>query len=127
METFLNRPYDTSPYLVIPLNPFRVKLGSSLPPLIVYAYTKDNLFGDPVPLGLSGFTISLALYSSNNVLSSMGTATITDSVLSQISYNWNEFDLKEIGNYYGDFIFKDSDTGKSFIIPTRERLQVIVY
>ena len=126
-ETFSTRPYDVSPYLVIPVNPVRIKLGSLLLPLKAFAYSKTNLFGDPTPLGLSGYTISFVLYNSNNVLTSVGLATVTDATLAEISYNWGEYDLREVGNYYGDFIFKDNETGKNFAIPTRERLQVIVY
>jgi hypothetical protein len=126
-EIFDTRPYDESPYLVFPgANPLKVRQGSSNPPLTAFVYQKGNLFGDPLPLELAGLDIAMRLFDSNGNLVVFGPAFVVDADRALIEYDWQQFDLRETGTFTAEFVFKDID-GTTFVLPSRGRMQVIVY
>lgn len=126
-EIFRTRPYDDSPYLIFPgAKPFRIKLGMSSPTLKAFIYQKSNLFGDALPLELAGLDITFQLFNGGGLLVSSGTTLVSDLDKAEIEYTFDQFDLKGIGVFYGSFIFKDID-GTTFTLPSRERIQIVVF
>lgn len=126
-ETFETRPYYDDAYLVFPnAKPFKIKLGSLTPTFRVFVYQQGNLFGDPLPLELAGLNISLRLYNSNGVLTSSGIALASNMETAEVEYSWKKFDLKETGTFSVELLFTDIDN-TTFVLPSRERIQVIVF
>ena len=126
-EVFDIRPYNNDPYLVFPnAKPFKIKIGNLSPSLRVLVSQRGNLFGDAMPLELAGVDIIFRLYNSNGILVSSGTALVSDTDTAEIEYSWGQFDLKETGVFSGEFIFKDIDDS-TFVLPSRDRIQIIVF
>lgn len=126
-EVFNVRLYNDDPYLKFPgAQPFKIKLGSASPTLRVYVYQRTDLFGDALPLELAGLEVIFQLFNSNGLLVASNTATITDLNRAQVEYVFQPFDIKSVGVYYGTFIFKDID-GSTFTLPSRDRLQIVVF
>lgn len=127
MEQFDTRPYNDSPYLIFPgALPFKIKLGHLSPSLRVFVYQKFNLFGDASPLEIAGLDIIFKLYNTSGLLIASGPARISNTETSEVEYVWSEFDIKEVGTYYAEFIFKDIDD-QSFVLPSRDRIQIVVF
>ncbi len=138
-EIFVNRPYDDNPYLKFPgAIPFRIKLGLSLPTLRAYVYQKSNLFGDATPLETAGLEITFQLFDNSGLLIASGPAMVSNLVIdqdtqdlsgldiAQVEYTFQPFDIKNLGSYYGLFIFRDID-GSTFALPSKDRIQIIVF
>lgn len=127
MEQFETRPYNDNPYLIFPgAIPFKIKLGYLAPSLRVFVYQKSNLFGDATPLELAGLDIVLKIYNTNGLLVATGPVLVSNTETAEIEYTWSEFDIKEVGIYYAEFIFKDIND-QSFVLPSKERIQIIVF
>ncbi len=125
-EIFEIRPYDESPYLIFPAKPFKIKLGSFQPALTALVYQKGNLFGDALPLELAGLDIVMRLYNNNGVIVAIGTGFVADTDRALIEYDWQQFDLKETGTFYAEFVFTDIDD-TTFVLPARDRIQIVVF
>lgn len=126
-EIFEIRPYDDDPYLKFPgAHPFKIKLGHLIPTLRAFVYQKGNLFGDALPLEIAGLFITFRLYNNNGILIASGPAIVSDTDRAQIEYFWQQFDVKETGIYYGEFVFKDIDDS-TFVLPSKDRIQIIVF
>ena len=127
MEIFEIRPYNNDPYLVFPnAKPFKIKIGNLSPSLRVLVHQRGNLFGDALPLELAGLDITFRLYNSNGILVASGTVLVSNTDTAEIEYSWGQFDLKETGVFSGEFIFRDIDDS-TFVLPSRDRIQIIVF
>lgn len=125
-EIFQNRPYSDYPFLIIAQHPFKIKLGMSRQTIRAFVYQKTDLFGDPCPLALAGLLITFNLYNTDGILVSSGPALVSNIDTSEIEYTWRQFDIKETGVFWGEFIFKDIDD-TTFVLPDRDRIQVVIY
>lgn len=126
-ETFDIRPYDDNPYLIFPgARPFKIKLECLVPTLRAFVYQKGNLFGDALPLELAGLNIICRLYDNSGLLVMLGTGAVIDLDQALIEYSWKQFDVQNKGIYYAEFLFTDIDN-TTFVLPSRDRIQVIVF
>lgn len=125
-EIFLKRAYSDYPFLIIAQHPFKVKLGNLRQTIRAFVYQKTDLFGDPCPLALAGLLIVFNVYNTDGILVSSGPAYVSNLDESEIEYTWRDFDMKETGVFYGEFIFTDIDD-TTFVLPDRDRIQIVIY
>lgn len=128
-EVFDIRPYKELPYLVFPNGEptFKIRVGQLMPSVTAFVYQRDNLFGDALPLELAGLFIKFNLYNNDSKLIAQGDAFVIDSDRALIEYAWNQFDIREPGTYYGEFVFTDLDD-KVFTLPDGgAKFQIIAF
>jgi hypothetical protein len=126
---FETRNYWDGPYLIIPQNPVRIKVGATYPTLKIFVFQKGDLFGDPLPFSaLADFNISFKFYTNKGTLIMEAPATITDIARGLIEYQWSSYDTISAGTFYGEFLFqKSSDNTIQFILPDDgSRIQIII-
>ena len=124
-EIFDRRPYDDFCYLILTKEVNRVVLGLDNASIRAFVYEKDDLFGDPMPLNLAGLDIEFNIYNSDNILVSTGDAVVSDLDTSEIEYQIQNLDIREIGKYFGQFVFIDLD-GRTFSLPSPKQKQRIL-
>lgn len=126
--TNVRRVYENAPYLVLPNQKFNIKLGCLQPSLIVYIRILGELFGDPIPMDLTGYTINFYMYDKVAKLVAKGLASVSDNLIGEITYQWKDLDIQEKGIYNFEFEFLiNSDPTKTFKLPTSDsRYEIIV-
>ena len=125
-EVFDRRPYDDYPYLVVPVNVYRVGFGMENISIRAFVYQRSDLFGDPMPLNLAGLDILFYLYNEGGLLVNVGKARIADLNTSEIEYVFQSLDIKEVGKYFGQFIFIDIDGGKFIMPDTKQKQRILI-
>lgn len=121
------RWYPNEPYLRFFAQNLRLRLGSLVPPVTAFLLQRTKEWGDPTPFDVTGYEIKFRLYTKDGVLVVEGLAekgsTFNDT--GEIIYNWKEFDVQQLGVYYGEFILVK--TNKDFIVPnSKNRLFITV-
>ena len=124
-EVFDRRPYNDYPYLVIPVDVYRVSFGMENISIRAFVYERDDLFGDPLPLNLAGLDIFFYIYDEGGLLVNVGKAYVSDLDTSEVEYIIQNLDIKEVGKYYGQFMFIDLD-GSKLIMPDSKQKQKIL-
>ena len=107
--TNVRRVYDNAPYLILPNQKFYIKLNSLLPNLVVYIRILGELYGDPIPMNLTGYTINFYLYNNHSKLTTKGTAVLTDATTAEVTYKWQPLDIQEVGIYNFEFEFRNDN------------------
>lgn len=119
------KPYDETPYLILPALKFNLVLGDTEPDLMVFVKKNGEQFGDPITLpNLEDYTITIKIFDKTNKLVTTGPMTINDLNSGQIKYSFTSFDFMESGTYYYTIQFLKDD--RVFTLPASNVKHLII-
>lgn len=118
--------YSSTPFVVLPQLKFNIKLNSLLPKFTCFIRERGEQFGDATAYDLTNKTVRLFVYDKNSNLVVRSNMTVTNARLGEVTYDWKEFDLQEVGFYTCEIEIKNN-LGVVLILPNSQpRLEIIV-